>query len=116
MGLTILYNDLEEDEGVVPLQPHVESPFDRNARASCHDDRCLFLTNKQILPNIDLFSYNPTIDVDVSKQMHDDYRSDFKEYRYLYAVDGNDQTSWKTKNSRVYMCTDIKRSTLITNN
>lgn len=98
LGLTILYNDLEEDEGVVPLQPnYLETHFDRNARSSCKDDRCLFLTNKQVLPSIDLFIYNPTIDVDLSKEMHDDYYVNYEpDHKYARAVDSDDQTSWKS--------------------
>ncbi|KAF1797967.1 hypothetical protein V8B55DRAFT_1452183 [Mucor lusitanicus] len=97
LGLTILYNDLEEGEGIVPLEPYLESTFDRNARASCKDDRCLFLTNKQLFPNIDLFSYNPSIYVDVLKQMHDDYMvGSYKDYRYSNAVDMREETSWKS--------------------
>lgn len=101
MGLTILYNDLEEEEGIVPLKSQLEIDIDRNARSSCKDDRCLFLTNKQILPNTDLFSYNPTIDVDISKQMHDDfYINYYNEYKYTSAVDKDDQTSWKSIQSK----------------
>ncbi|KAL7308976.1 hypothetical protein PS15m_011115 [Mucor circinelloides] len=97
LGLTILYNDLEEGEGIVPLEPYLESTFDRNARASCKDDRCLFLTNKQLFPSIDLFSYNPSIYVDVLKQMHDDYMmGSYKDYRYSNAVDMQEETSWKS--------------------
>ncbi|CAO3632004.1 unnamed protein product [Mucor fragilis] len=97
LGLTILYNDLEEGEGIVPLEPYLESTFDRNARASCKDDRCLFLTNKQLFPNIDLFSYNPSIYVDVLKQMHDDYmEGSYKDSRYSNAVDMQEETSWKS--------------------
>jgi hypothetical protein len=100
--LTILYNDLEEEEGIVPLkQPHLESQFDRNARTSCKDDRCLFLTNKQVLPKIDLFLYNPTIDVQISKQMHDDfYQNHYEQYKYSNAVDNNEKTSWKSIQSK----------------
>lgn len=102
LGLTILYNDLEEDEGVVPLQPnYLETHFDRNARSSCKDDRCLFLTNKQVLPSIDLFIYNPTIDVDLSKEMHDDYYVSYEpDHKYARAVDSDDQTSWKSISSK----------------
>jgi hypothetical protein len=101
LGLTILYNDLEEDEGVAPLKPYLETHFDRNARASCNDDRCLFLTNKQALPSIDLFSYNPTIDVELSKQMHDDYYSShYKDHKYSFAVDNVEKTSWKSISSK----------------
>ncbi|CAO3615813.1 unnamed protein product [Mucor hiemalis] len=97
LGLTILYNDLEEDEGVVPLQPYLETHFDRNARSSCEDDRCLFLTNKQVLPSIDLFVYNPTIDVDLSKEMHDDYYETLESnHIYSHAVDNKDGSSWKS--------------------
>lgn len=97
LGLTILYNDLEEEEGVVPLKSEIEINMDRHARASCGDDRCLFLTNKRILPDIELFSYNPTIDVDLSKQMHDDfYFKYYDEFKYTNAVDQNDETSWKS--------------------
>lgn len=95
--MTILYNDLEEGEGIVPLEPYLESTFDRNARASCKDDRCLFLTNKLLFPSIDLFSYNPSIYVDVLKQMHDDYMvGSYKDYRYSNAVDMQEETSWKS--------------------
>ncbi|KAI9477803.1 MAG: hypothetical protein EXX96DRAFT_226602 [Benjaminiella poitrasii] len=95
LGLTILYNDLEE--GIMPIEPYLESRFERNARASCRDDRCLFLTNKQVLPDIDLFTYNPSIYVDTLQQMHDDYYvSNTPQYQYPNAVDGDDNTSWKS--------------------
>jgi hypothetical protein len=104
LGLTMLYNDLEEGEGVVPLKPYLESTIvNRNARSSCKDDRCLFLTNLQVTPNIDLFTYTPTIDVTLSRQMHDDYIQNFRELRYSSAVDGNDKTSWKSVSSKTYI-------------
>ncbi|KAI7881199.1 uncharacterized protein EV154DRAFT_523519 [Mucor mucedo] len=101
LGLTILYNDLEEEEGVAPLNSEVETTttvvMDRHARASCGDDRCLFLTNKRILPNIELFSYNPTIDVNVSREMHSDFYAGYDDaFKYAGAVDGEDQTAWKS--------------------
>lgn len=87
---------MEEEEGILPLkQPHLETQFDRNARTCCIDDRCLFLTNKQVLPKIDLFLYNPTIAIDTSKQMHDDFYKG-ESTRYSYAVDNNENTSWKS--------------------
>lgn len=102
LGLTILYNDLEEEEGIVSLESPIISNVERNARASCKDDRCLFLTNKQTLPDTELFSYNPTIDVDISKQMHDDFYSKYyDEYKYTSAVNGNEQTSWKSVQSKL---------------
>ncbi|KAI8647592.1 hypothetical protein BD408DRAFT_439046 [Parasitella parasitica] len=97
LGLALLYTDLEEGEGIVPLEPYLESTFDRNARASCRDDRCLFLTNKQLFPSIELFSYNPSIYVDVLKQMHDNYMlGNLNDYRYSNAVDMQEETPWKS--------------------
>ncbi|GAA5796731.1 hypothetical protein HPULCUR_002106 [Helicostylum pulchrum] len=97
LGLTILYNDLEEEEGVAPINPHLTIELERNARAPCKDDRCLFLTNKQILPDIDLFLYTPSVDVDVSTEMHDDfYKNHYHKYKYVNAIDNDDQTSWKS--------------------
>lgn len=101
LGLIVLYNDLEEEEGVAPIDPHLEVEFDRNARSPCKDDRCLFLTNKQILPDIELFSYSPSVDVDISREMHDDFFSrHYHQYKYANAVDKNDQTSWKSIQSK----------------
>ncbi|CEP14417.1 hypothetical protein [Parasitella parasitica] len=102
LGLAMLYTDLEEGEGIVLLKPYLETTFERNARASCKDDRCLFLTNKQHFPSIELFSYNPAIYVDVLKQMHDDYMpKNYNNSRYSNAVDMQQETSWKsTQNIR----------------
>ncbi|KAI7902816.1 uncharacterized protein BX663DRAFT_552209 [Cokeromyces recurvatus] len=95
LGLTILYNDLEE--GIIPIKPYLESKFERNARAPCRNDRCLFLTNKQIMPAIDLFSYNPTIYINTLQEMHDDYyTSTTNQHQYSNAVDGNEDSSWKS--------------------
>lgn len=101
LGLTMLYNDLVEQEGIVPLKPYLESTtLDRNARCSCKDDRCLFLANVQVTPSIDLFSYTPTVDVELSRKMHDDYKANFREHRYSNAVDGDERTSWKSTSSK----------------
>lgn len=86
---------------MAPISPHLTMEFERNARAPCKDDRCLFLTNKQILPDIDLFLYNPSVDVDVSAQMHDDfYRNHYHKYKYVNTIDNDDQTSWKSTQSK----------------
>ncbi|RCH92503.1 hypothetical protein CU098_009620, partial [Rhizopus stolonifer] len=97
LGLNSLYHQLEE--GIVPLQPYLTSKFERNARASCMNDRCLFLTNKPILPNIELFHYDPSVmDVQLSKEVHDDYISNTT-LHYMYAVDQNEATSWKSSST-----------------
>ncbi|ORE10545.1 hypothetical protein BCV72DRAFT_238681 [Rhizopus microsporus var. microsporus] len=96
LGLNTLYNHLKK-QGTGLLKPYVDSLFDRNARVSCKRDQCLFLTNKQVLPDIQLFSYNPTVGIQTSKQMHDDYITDhYQEHFYAHAVDDNDMTSWKS--------------------
>ncbi|KAI8355612.1 hypothetical protein EDC96DRAFT_516000 [Choanephora cucurbitarum] len=95
-GLAILYEDLKEGNEQASLKPYLKSTFERNARASCQDDRCLFLTNKPILPDIQLFSYNPSLGIESSRDMHSDYIESNEDHRYMYAVDGNDQTSWKS--------------------
>ncbi|RCI02330.1 hypothetical protein CU098_011315 [Rhizopus stolonifer] len=95
-GLNVLYNDLNKD-GLVPLQPYIDNVVDHHARASCGFDQCLFLTNKQVFPDIEIFSYNPTIGVATAKQMHEDYLTeDGQNYFYSYAVNGDDHTSWKS--------------------
>ena len=99
MGLAILYEDLKEGNEQASLKPYLKSTFERNVRASCEDDRCLFLTNKAILPDIQLFSYNPSLGIELSRDMHSDYIESNEDYRYMYAVDGNDQTSWKSLSS-----------------
>ncbi|KAI8375795.1 hypothetical protein BD560DRAFT_445621 [Blakeslea trispora] len=96
IGLNRLYEGLKEGKEQASLKPYLESTFERNARASCQDDRCLFLTNKPILPDIQLFSYNPALSIRTSRDLHSDYIDSDEEHRYMHAVDGNDQTSWKS--------------------
>ncbi|KAI8879025.1 hypothetical protein K501DRAFT_325744 [Backusella circina FSU 941] len=99
-SLTILYNDLVEEgnEGTVAIEPFTDSRYQQNARATCSNDRCLFLTNKQLFPNISIFTYNPNINIDLSADMHNDYyhHTPTSHYYYTYAVDNDDQTAWRS--------------------
>lgn len=97
-------------DGLVPLQPYIDNVVDHHARASCGFDQCLFLTNKQVFPDIEIFSYNPTIGVATAKQMHEDYLTeDGQNYFYSYAVNGDDHTSWKSAHSEFSKYTHRKR-------
>jgi hypothetical protein len=99
--LTILFNDLEENEGSIAIEPFSDSVYEQNAKSTCSDDRCLFLTNKQVFPNISVFSYNPNINIDLSTDMHDDYYQHTSKYQYTFAVDNDDGTAWKSLDSRL---------------
>ncbi|KAG1499985.1 hypothetical protein G6F47_006212 [Rhizopus delemar] len=92
-GLKTLYNDLKKN---TPYSDSIMDP--RHARASCGRDQCLFLTNVAVFPDVQLFSYNPTIDVRTLKQMHDDYiiKDYYQDHHYAFAVDEDDSTSWKS--------------------
>jgi hypothetical protein len=70
-------------------------------RAPCHDDRCLMMTNKHAFPDVRLFLYNPAVNISESERIHDEYyNSDyFIAHPYSHAVDGNDNTAWRTLNS-----------------
>ncbi|KAI8977977.1 hypothetical protein BDB01DRAFT_852809 [Pilobolus umbonatus] len=97
IGLNVLFQDLLLDEQVVKITPYIESTsIDRNARSSCADDRCLFLTNKDILPKMEYFLYLPPLDVDEHTLIHDEYVHQYPPHSYSYAVDRNESTSWES--------------------
>jgi hypothetical protein len=70
-------------------------------RAPCHDDRCLIMTNRHAFPDVRLFLYQPAVNISESERIHDEYyNSDyFIAHPYSHAVDGNDNTAWRTLDS-----------------
>ncbi|ORZ08131.1 hypothetical protein BCR42DRAFT_442306 [Absidia repens] len=136
-GLRTLYNSLKYRNGIFStsssslalahhggVQGDREQQAKRHARTSCHDDRCLFLTNVASLPNMDLITYQPfsledstnTTTVQDTIRLHQDYYTDhhanqdqksgsssssshsnagwMATHTYDRAVDGNDATAW----------------------
>ncbi|KAI8093802.1 uncharacterized protein BX664DRAFT_358190 [Halteromyces radiatus] len=104
-GLRTLYNSLKHRNGIFTEQQQQdegrvrEELEARNAKAVCADGRCLFLTNVQSLPSLDLFSHQPmTMHVQDAIRLHQDYYSGqgslLANHTYLYAVDGRDDTAW----------------------
>lgn len=72
-------------------------------RTPCENDRCLFLTNVDTFPDLRLFRYSPSIDIETSEKLHEDYF--FSEERYLEnpyanAVDQDDDTVWRSAESK----------------
>lgn len=120
-GLHTLYNSLKHRNGIFIEQQQQqqqsylhggvqgdleeEEKGKRHARAACHDDRCLFLTNVASLPSLDLILYQPPgaplmSTVQDSIRLHDGYYSDqggaglLARYTYGNAVDGYDDSAW----------------------
>ncbi|KAL0078459.1 hypothetical protein J3Q64DRAFT_1766443 [Phycomyces blakesleeanus] len=97
-GLKTVYEYLERDVDV-SLEDENPNMYRRHARSPCQDDRCLFLTNVNVLPDARLFSYYPHIDISTFDKMHIDYNdgSQFIAHAYSNAADGSDKTSWKSR-------------------
>ncbi|KAI9018023.1 hypothetical protein CLU79DRAFT_761263 [Phycomyces nitens] len=95
-GLKAVYEHLHNVDR--SLEEENPTTYRRHARSPCQDDRCLFLTNVEVLPDPKLFSYYPHIDIGTFENMHKDYNdaSQFISHAYSNAVDGSDKTSWKT--------------------
>ncbi|KAI9274236.1 hypothetical protein BY458DRAFT_507683 [Sporodiniella umbellata] len=94
-GLDTLYSNLSNNK-FTPIQSHTDNSLEYHTRAACKFDQCLFLTNLEAFPNLELFSYNPAITVITSKKMHEDYLDKDQTSFYQNAVDGDDHSSWKS--------------------
>ncbi|CAO3650448.1 unnamed protein product [Cunninghamella echinulata] len=93
----ILFNNLRSQNGVfTEIQDSPKIYTERNARSPCFNDRCLFLTNLNSLPTMDLFDYHPEYDMQQFIKLHNDYNDGerFQQYAYSYAVDDQDATFW----------------------
>ncbi|KAI8064626.1 hypothetical protein BC940DRAFT_305539 [Gongronella butleri] len=93
-GLISLYNSLNDPDddstATAPLDDNVDT------RAACHNDRCVFLANRQMTPPLDLFVFSPDImTANDNVQLRNDYY--FNGYpggQYTFAVDQHDDTAW----------------------
>ncbi|KAI7866177.1 hypothetical protein BDF14DRAFT_1816930 [Spinellus fusiger] len=97
-GLQLAMRHLENKQDLVSWQEEVHPASKRYVRSPCHDDRCLFMTNIESLPDPQLFSYRSYIDVHSFERMHTDYynSSHFITHAYSNAVDGKDDSAWKS--------------------
>ncbi|KAF7722680.1 hypothetical protein EC973_002843 [Apophysomyces ossiformis] len=96
-SLMTLYRNLQGDHKVFSTDEDEPNIYGHDARTACHDDRCLFLTNVEIFPDIRLFSYDSNIGLNDSERIHSNYfdKKKFISHPYSSAVDGNDKTAWK---------------------
>ncbi|ORX43547.1 hypothetical protein DM01DRAFT_328282, partial [Hesseltinella vesiculosa] len=94
-GLIGLYNSLIEHQDIAA------PPDSFDTRAACHNDRCVFLTNIDVLPRFDLFTFVPGfMTASESIRLRNDYY--FHGYpgsQYFHAVDHSDDTMWTTAKS-----------------
>ncbi|CAO3653156.1 unnamed protein product [Cunninghamella blakesleeana] len=93
----ILYNNLHSQNGM--FTETEDSPkiyTERNAKSPCYNDRCIFLTNIDSLPNMNLFDYHPEYDLHHFIRLHTDYNNgaSFQQYAYSNAVDDQDSSCW----------------------
>ncbi|RGB23950.1 hypothetical protein C1646_773765 [Rhizophagus diaphanus] len=73
--------------------------YERDVRSPCHNDKCLFLTNKHSFPNVKLFKYKPYINISESERLHSSFfnTQHFISYPYSHAVDNDNSTAWISK-------------------
>ncbi|KAH8555979.1 hypothetical protein BGW37DRAFT_479329 [Umbelopsis sp. PMI_123] len=100
-ALARMMDHLKSDSDVFQRSEVSPTLYERDIRAPCHDDRCLMMTNKHAFPDVRLFLYNPAVNISESERIHDEYyNSDyFIAHPYSHAVDGNDNTAWRTLNN-----------------
>lgn len=99
----VLYNNLRSQNGMftdTEDSPKIYS--ERNAKSPCYNDRCIFLTNIDSLPNMDLFDYHPEYDLHHFIRLHKDYNDGklFQQYAYSNAVDDQDSSYWLSNQSK----------------
>ena len=78
--------------------------YERDARSPCHNDRCLFLTNKHSFPNVKLFKYKPYINISESERLHSSFFNiqHFVSYPYSHAIDNDNSTTWISQDGIVF--------------
>ncbi|KAI8140967.1 hypothetical protein BJV82DRAFT_620264 [Fennellomyces sp. T-0311] len=118
-GIVSLYSHLVHRTGVFPTGETYPNYYEQNARAPCASDRCLFLTNVNVFPDPRVFSYEPSIDLTRTEQLHDSYsdgRDHYYSYPYGNAVDGKDGSAWESNRyikAGDYIGLDVLMSTRI---
>lgn len=94
-----MVEELKKNSGVFNTENTYPDYHDRDVRAPCWNDWCLFISNVKMLPNPESVKYTPDMNIPTVEDTHSAIfnPTHFLEHPYHKAVDNDERSYWHAR-------------------